>query len=198
MTALRPEREGTSSYGPHDPYDGSAAFEAAVGQLGDPLTDPLPGGNEQPHQQYYEPPQYEDPAVGYEPTAAYPQVPPSPSYPQFSAYEQPGAYAYTPEDPGAYSEAALASAETLIAPVVPSLPADDATAAPRQDDETMALRQADAKAVKRPEDAVSRETAPPAPGGRAARRRAAQAAAKQGGKRARRPGPAAEGARRGG
>ncbi|WP_030259370.1 class E sortase [Streptomyces violens] len=183
MTALRPEREGTSSYGPHDPYDGSAAFEAAVGQLGDPLTDPLPGRNEQAHQQYYDPPhppQYED--AGYEPTAAYPQVQPAASHPQFSAYEQAGGYAYAPEDPGAYSEAALASAETLIAPAVPSVPADDETVVPRQDDETMALRQADAKAVKRPEDAVSRETAPPAPGGRAARRRAAQAAAKQGGK----------------
>ncbi|MER7394412.1 class E sortase [Streptomyces sp. NPDC000151] len=184
MTALRPEREGTSSYGPHDPYDDSDAFEAAVGQLGDPLTDPLPGRNEQAHQQYsgqahqryYDQPRYEDPAAGYEPTAV---------YPQFSAYEQAGTYAYSQEDPGAYSEAALAAAETLIAPAVPSLPADD---------ETMALRQADAKAVKRPESAVSRETAPPAPGGRAARRRAAQAAAKRGGKRARRPAPAAEAA----
>ncbi|MFC6065002.1 class E sortase [Streptomyces ochraceiscleroticus] len=201
MTALRPEREGTSSYGPHDPYDGSAAFEAAVGELGDPLTDPLPGRNQHEHQQYYDQPQYEDPAAGYEPTATYLQVPsyePTAAYPQVPAYEQAGTYAYAQEDPGAYSEAALASAETLIAPAVPYLPADDETVTPRQDDETMALRQADAKAVKRPEDAVSRETETPAPGGRAARRRAAQAAAKQGGKRARRAAPAAEAARRGG
>ncbi|MFI7103840.1 class E sortase [Streptomyces sp. NPDC050161] len=52
MTTTRPERDGRSQ----DPYDqpspgyeaagtygGDAAFEAAVGQLNDPLTDPLPG-----------------------------------------------------------------------------------------------------------------------------------------------------------
>ncbi|MEU7156241.1 class E sortase [Streptomyces chrestomyceticus] len=45
MTDLRPERDGRS-YEPSRDADGSydrAAFEAAVGQLDDPLTDPLPG-----------------------------------------------------------------------------------------------------------------------------------------------------------
>nr|WP_307805782.1 class E sortase [Streptomyces chrestomyceticus] len=45
MTDLRPEREGRS-YEPSRDADGSydrAAFEAAVGRLDDPLTDPLPG-----------------------------------------------------------------------------------------------------------------------------------------------------------
>ncbi|MGW7572721.1 class E sortase [Streptomyces sp. NPDC054765] len=57
MTDLRPEREGRSyepdgpqqSYapqeprGPQDPYGQPDAFEVAVGQLDDPLNDPLPG-----------------------------------------------------------------------------------------------------------------------------------------------------------
>ncbi|POX41020.1 class E sortase [Streptomyces sp. Ru73] len=55
----------------------------------------------------------------------------------------------------------------------------------------MTLRQADRKAVKPREDAVSRETATPVTGGRAERRRAAQAAAKRGGRRGRRAAPAA-------
>ncbi|MEU7254726.1 class E sortase [Streptomyces rimosus] len=45
MTDLRPEREGRS-YGPSRDADGTyerEAFEAAVGQLADPLMDPLPG-----------------------------------------------------------------------------------------------------------------------------------------------------------
>ncbi|WP_181923786.1 class E sortase [Streptomyces inhibens] len=56
MTALRPEREGRSyepyepeppyvpqdPHGPQDPYGQPDAFEAAVGQLNDPLNDPLP------------------------------------------------------------------------------------------------------------------------------------------------------------
>ncbi|MFH8749313.1 class E sortase [Streptomyces rimosus] len=45
MTDLRPEREGRS-YGPSRDADGTydrGAFEAAVGQLADPLMDPLPG-----------------------------------------------------------------------------------------------------------------------------------------------------------
>ncbi|CAM5640707.1 Class E sortase OS=Streptomyces paromomycinus OX=92743 GN=GKJPGBOP_04156 PE=4 SV=1 [Streptomyces rimosus subsp. rimosus] len=45
MTDLRPEREGRS-YGPSRDADGRndrEAFEAAVGQLADPLMDPLPG-----------------------------------------------------------------------------------------------------------------------------------------------------------
>ncbi|MEU6113916.1 class E sortase [Streptomyces sp. NPDC047117] len=225
MTALRPEREGTSSYGPYDQYGDPAAFEAAVGQLGDPLTDPLPGQDDggrgaepaqnqraasaydraaRPYDQpsdfqpaagfqqssdfpsaagYQQTADYQQPA-GYEPTALFDRIPAhdQPSAPgRASAYDQPSAYEQGPA--GAYSAAALAAADTVIAPAVPSLPADD---------ETMALRQADPKAVKRPEDAVSRETTPPTTGGRAERRRAAQAAAKRGGRRGRHATPAAE------
>ncbi|MER5824258.1 class E sortase, partial [Streptomyces mirabilis] len=52
MTALRPERESGAAYGGtgddgssygQQPYGGPGAFEAAVEQLADPLTDPLPG-----------------------------------------------------------------------------------------------------------------------------------------------------------
>ncbi|MFF9480424.1 class E sortase [Streptomyces sp. NPDC014733] len=102
-------------------------------------------------------------------------------------------------------------------PSAPSVP--PATAGPVADDETMALRQAertggpgggtfgsdavsretapDAASVSRetdedPGEAVSRETADaPAPGGRAARRKAAQQAAKRGGRRGKRSGAAA-------
>ncbi|MET8136004.1 class E sortase [Streptomyces sp. NPDC006290] len=42
MTALRPERD-SSPYGGEAAYGGAGAFEAAVGGLPDPLTDPLPG-----------------------------------------------------------------------------------------------------------------------------------------------------------
>ncbi|WP_407702520.1 class E sortase [Streptomyces niger] len=220
MTALRPEREGMSSYGPYDPYDDSVAFEAAVGQLGDPLTDPLPGQDDgqglgpgpaqgqeavtaydQAARPYDQPAGPQDPAgypqtagypqsaAAYEPTAVFDQVPaydarayddPAPAPGQALAYDH---SATEVAGHGTYTEAALAAADTVIAPAVPSLPVDD---------ETMALRQADPKAVKRPEDAVSRETTPPATGGRAERRRAAQAAAKRGGKRGRRAAPAAE------
>jgi sortase A len=42
VTALRPERD-SSPYGGEAAYGGAGAFEAAVGGLADPLTDPLPG-----------------------------------------------------------------------------------------------------------------------------------------------------------
>ncbi|MFI9029687.1 class E sortase [Streptomyces sp. NPDC053560] len=227
MTALRPEREGTSSYGPYDPYGDPAAFEAAVGQLGDPLTDPLPGQDDggqgaqpvqnqqaasaydqaaRPYEQpsgfrpaadlqqpsdfpsvagYQQTADYQQPAA-YEPTALFDRIPahdqpPAPG--RAPAYNQPSAYEQGPAHDRASAQAALAAADTVVAPAVPSLPADD---------ETMALRQADPKAVKRPGDAVSRETTPPTTGGRAERRRAAQAAAKRGGRRGRHATPASE------
>ncbi|MFE3772924.1 class E sortase, partial [Streptomyces sp. NPDC059122] len=66
MTALRPEREGRPyephedpPYTPHEPYAPTApyrrsdAFETAVGQLDDPLNDPLPGRSPAPHPDPY-------------------------------------------------------------------------------------------------------------------------------------------------
>ncbi|MFJ6832635.1 class E sortase [Streptomyces sp. NPDC091209] len=49
MTALRPERD-SSPYGGEAAYGGAGAFEAAVGGLADPLTDPLPGQGQGPAQ----------------------------------------------------------------------------------------------------------------------------------------------------
>ncbi|WP_438827479.1 class E sortase [Streptomyces lydicus] len=82
-------------------------------------------------------------------------------------------------------------------PAVSPAPAAAAGPASWRDDETMALRQAekpDGDSVSRETDTtVSRETAAadPAPGGRAARRKAAQEAAKRGGRRGRHSGAAA-------
>ncbi|MFF2805977.1 class E sortase [Streptomyces sp. NPDC058000] len=66
MTALRPEHEGRpyephedppytphEPYAPTDPYGRSDAFETAVGQLDDPLNDPLPGRSAAPHPEPY-------------------------------------------------------------------------------------------------------------------------------------------------
>ncbi|MGW1373375.1 class E sortase [Streptomyces sp. NPDC002446] len=117
-----------------------------------------------------------------------------------------------------YSGPAAASAKprpvSHAAPVTPASPAP-APGAPsaskpgtpwRNDDETMALRQAekrgrgvsretDADVSRETDTAVSRETATsastPLPGGRAARRKAAQEAAKRGGRRGRHGGSAA-------
>ncbi|KAB1986662.1 class E sortase [Streptomyces triticiradicis] len=52
MTALRPERD-SSPYGGEAAYGGAGAFEAAVGGLADPLTDPLPGQGQGVPQQGY-------------------------------------------------------------------------------------------------------------------------------------------------
>ncbi|WDT56326.1 class E sortase [Streptomyces sp. G7(2002)] len=82
-------------------------------------------------------------------------------------------------------------------PAVSPAPAAATGPASWRDDETMALRQAekrDGDSVSRETEAtVSRETAAvdPAPGGRAARRKAAQEAAKRGGRRGRHSGAAA-------
>ncbi|MFJ5274960.1 class E sortase [Streptomyces sp. NPDC088358] len=57
MTALRPERESGAAYGAaggdgssygQQPYGAPGAFEVAIEQLGDPLTDPLPGSGPTP------------------------------------------------------------------------------------------------------------------------------------------------------
>lgn len=228
MTALRPEREGSSHepyepdrsyaaqgpYGPQEPPGQADAFEEAVGQLNDPLNDPLPGhASPAPASPVPAPTPYGQPGRGrrrgkpaeegvrqgspwfrphLEPDTSRPDR--QPHGPQTAA---PGAgYEAAPRrvSPGPIARPYAAPA----APVSPA-PAPAAAAAPapgRNDDETMALRQAEKPAgdpvSRETETTVSRETAAePAPtGGRAARRKAAQEAAKRGGRRGRHGGTA--------
>ncbi|MGW2415768.1 class E sortase [Streptomyces tubercidicus] len=226
MTALRPEREGRPyepneperSATPQDPYRQPDAFEAAVERLADPLTDPLPGQTPPAPA----PGPYGQPGRGrrrgkpaqegggqgspwfrphLEPEA--PSRPDPQSYgPQTAAYGQAHGSGYLPRPATAEPIAPRDAAPEAPAPPAPAprvSPAPAAAAAPAswQDDETMALRQAE----KADEDSVSRETgaavsretaaAPPSSGGRAARRKAAQEAAKRGGRRGRHSGAAA-------
>ncbi|MEU5210876.1 class E sortase [Streptomyces sp. NPDC020742] len=211
MTATRPEREGRSSdpyeqppYGPQGRYRQPDAFEAAVGQLNDPLNDPLPGQQA--------PPPSAAPGTGRRRrhAAPGPTQEPAPTdgaqgSPWFRPHQQPEQQApagpirapYTaPEAPQA------AQPSPASTPVTP--PAAPPSAPWPNDDATMALRQAEkgrgddvsretgAGVSRETETAVSRETTssatPPAVGGRAARRKAAQEAAKRGGRRRRHSG----------
>ncbi|MFE1170860.1 class E sortase [Streptomyces sp. NPDC058773] len=214
-----PER----SYPRQDRHGQPDAFEAAVERLADPLTDPLPGQTPQAPA----PGTYGQPGRGrrrgkpaqeggpqgspwfrphLEPEG--PTRPDRQSYgPQAAAYGP--AYRSVPRpaasEPIAPREAAPETPAPSASvprvspndPAVSPAPATAAASAPWQDDETMALRQAE----KADGDNVSRETgttvsrettATPTPGGRAARRKAAQEAAKRGGRRGRRGGAAAE------
>ncbi|MEU9110733.1 class E sortase [Streptomyces sp. NPDC048483] len=261
MTALRPEREGRPNepyesdqpyaseqrpapqapHDPLDPYGPPDAFEAAVGQLSDPLNDPLPGQAAQPPAPGPEP--YEQPG----PPAQHAASDGSPWFRPHREGEQPGPldpppapepHSYGPTarrpgifgpEPGAYDQGrdygpgyeTFTAADSTPAPYAapePPAPAAPAPVSPppsaagsQQDDETMALRQAEEPSTGRDgadvsretddhadvsretdaDDAVSRETsAAPAPGGRAARRKAAQEAAKRGGRRGRHGGGA--------
>ncbi|TBO60354.1 class E sortase [Streptomyces kasugaensis] len=284
MTALRPEREGRAHepheppqqpyepqdpYGRRDPFETDDAFEAAVGQLDDPLNDPLPGrpapapapapygqhrrtapaaqpappaassgtggrhanrpqdsgqgapqatqGAGRQGSPWFRPHQEPEPPVRSQPPdRPQPQHQPPPPQPYEAAPPQPRPYVPEPaghgqgHGPGYTSEPT--PSEPISAPyAVPRAPAParPPSGGPRQDDETMALRQAeelgatrfDGHAPDRETDAVSRETTDsretamvPSSGGRAARRKAAQEAAKRGGKRGRHGGPAAAGA----
>ncbi|MGW7485437.1 class E sortase [Streptomyces sp. NPDC054786] len=207
--------------GSQDPYGQPDAFEAAVEQLDDPLNDPLPGqaapapgpapygqpgrgrrrgkaaqedGRQgspwfRPHLEPEGPSQPDRQSQGAE-TAAYGQG-------YGSGYDSRPASTEPISQPYAAPEA---PAPPAPAPAVSPAPAAAAAATPWLDDnETMALRQAeksDGESVSRETDAsVSRETeastSAPASGGRAARRKAAQEAAKRGGRRGRHSGATA-------
>ncbi len=246
MTALRPEREGrpyepyvpSQQYAPQDqheppdPYKQPEAFEAAVGQLSDPLNDPLPGraapaqaASQDSHADAAQP-AGEPAEAGHDParqgspwfrphlepeqTAQQPPARPSaggsgtygPSAPRRQRRQVPGQAGPNQGYPSGY-ESYTAPAEPRPEPYAPTEPftrpkpsAPAATPAPvptpspvpekAWDDETMALRQAEKPGAGRDADAVSRETdAAPSAGGRAARRKAAQEAAKRGGKHGR-------------
>ncbi len=195
MTAVRPENAGG-----RPSYEDTGAFEAAVSQLGDPLSDPLPGHPSAPRperaaqgqaggwagygQSGYDP--------GYDPGYAepYPQaVPryqqPAPAAPQ--AFQPPPRTPMGPEPTPPLPEPQ--TARTAALPVVGDVGEDAAPplgrAARRRaaqagaPTETMTATPSPADPAR---DAVSAaDDAAPVPGGRAARRQAA----KHGGRRAR-------------
>ncbi|MFE9990669.1 class E sortase [Streptomyces sp. NPDC005381] len=174
MTALRPERD-SSSYGGEAAYGGADAFEGAdtrafggaggfettVAGFADPLTDPLPGqaqGQAQAHGQAqargHARPQGQAQAHGYGPDGlALQWSSGQPPAPQH-ARSAPSA----PRPPSSYEEA------------VAALPLDD---------ETVALRLADLPGTG--EGSAAGTAGTPAPGGRAARRKAARRRGRHGG-----------------
>ncbi|MBA2945353.1 class E sortase [Streptomyces himalayensis] len=167
MTALRPERDGAPydeydeyAYGGAQAYDGADAFEAAVDQLADPLSDPLPGQQAlrgESHSspwfrvaQSPEPPsagRQERHASGDDPLGyasdwhGSQEVPSQPSYEeQAASYGQEGyARPYTgPQDPSAAAPAPSPRA-TPAAAAGPVLPLNDG-ASVGADGETVGLR----------------------------------------------------------
>ncbi|MFJ8026603.1 class E sortase [Streptomyces sp. NPDC096311] len=162
MTALRPERESGAAYGGtgddgssygQQPYGGPGAFEAAVEQLADPLTDPLPGqewSGQGQHQYAVDGPE------GY-------------------ARDWQGA-------PGGAQNPAPAYGEPLTRPM-PGY-AEPVVAAPKLDDETVALRASEVSEARRRAEQLAgraRNEGMPASGGRAARRKAARRHGRHGG-----------------
>ncbi|MEU1033533.1 class E sortase [Streptomyces mirabilis] len=162
MTALRPERESGAAYGGtgddgssygQQPYGGPGAFEAAVEQLADPLTDPLPGQEWSGQGQHQ--------------------------------YAADGPEGYAPDWQGVPG-GAQAPAPAYGAPPTRPTPvyAEPVVAAPKLDDETVALRASEvSEARRRAEQLAGRATneGMPAPGGRAARRKAARRHGRHGG-----------------
>ncbi|WP_055563965.1 class E sortase [Streptomyces atriruber] len=173
MTDLRPERDSSGApYDADDAYGDAGAFEAAVDDLADPLTDPLPGQHPSPwfrsggaepertpaartaaepqEQEWYDPEGYARDWYGQQqqpqqqPPPAQGQQPP-PQTPEPTYEQLYGAYA--PEQP------------------VSEQPAP--TYEPVSDDETVGLRTDDTRRIAEPEPDRPTE-------GRAARRKAAK------------------------
>ncbi|MGW7606009.1 class E sortase [Streptomyces sp. NPDC054766] len=184
MTALRPERD-SSPYGGEAAYGGAGAFEAAVGGLADPLTDPLPGqGQGQGVQQqgygsdWYAAQQQAQAAqfqaaqaaqlqaaqaaqVQAAQTQAMPSTPASaPSYAEMYGRTYPPQYQ---EPAAAQYRGPVAAPRTE--PVAPRLPVDD---------ETVALRLPDLPGRAAGSARAAGSGTVPASGGRAARRKAAR------------------------
>ncbi|MFE5367535.1 class E sortase [Streptomyces mirabilis] len=192
MTALRPERESGAAYGGtgddgssygQQPYGGPGAFEAAVEQLADPLTDPLPGsrGAARPGGRHAAPlPADVPPAavsgggLGHE-------------------WSGQGQHQYAVDGPEGYARnwqgapgGAQDPAPAYDAPLTRPMPlyAEPVGAAPKLDDETVALRASEVSEARRgAEQLAGRATneGMPAPGGRAARRKAARRHGRHGG-----------------
>ncbi|WP_415937888.1 class E sortase [Streptomyces sp. 039-1] len=180
MTALRPERD-SSSYGGEAAYGGADAFEGAdtrafggaggfdatVAGFADPLTDPLPGqaqGRAQAHGQGQAPGQAQARAH------ARPQ-----GQAQAQAYGPDGlALQWSSGQPPAPQHARSAPSASR-----PPSSYEEAVAALPLDDETVALRLADLPGAGQRSAAGTAGT--PAPGGRAARRKAARRRGRHGG-----------------
>ncbi|MGW7044426.1 class E sortase [Streptomyces avermitilis] len=190
MTALRPERESGaygdagehgSSYG-QQPYEAAGAFEvpgafeqrgafaAAVEQLADPLNDPLPGAGPAGR------PAYEGGQGAYAAPAA-----PVQEAGYYPSYEEPVAPPlYTGQVPAPVPQPYPGP---VAAPVPPSHDQPVAMAPPL-DDRTVALRAADVAEARRMADGGASgagSASISAPGGRAARRKAARRQGRHGG-----------------
>ncbi|MFF1359074.1 class E sortase [Streptomyces sp. NPDC058297] len=208
MTALRPEREGASYE--HEPYEAAGAFEAAVQRLDDPLNDPLPGQHPSP---WFRATDDTDATDGSQAPRPDPQQPlqahPSPHLspqpeqewydPQGYAQDWYGGEQHTPQSAQVQHTPQPPQVQQTPQPsyVPPVREYEASPPRPVPDDETVALRTADARRMVEPDtDAYTaaetdnesdsgsgtpereRSAAPVVTGGRAARRKAA----KQGGR----------------
>ncbi|QFQ98757.1 class E sortase [Streptomyces phaeolivaceus] len=157
MTALRPERE-SAPYGGEAAYGGAESFEAEAFEPGAPFGDTA------------EPQQW--------------AAQQAPQYSQGDWYGQQEPYGRQPFDAfGAYGPPPQAqydgSYEAYAAPTAPTgLPAETAQEHPPIDEETVALRVEEARRLAAAAEPIP---APPAPGGRAARRKAARRHGRHGG-----------------
>ncbi|MFE2967349.1 class E sortase [Streptomyces sp. NPDC059340] len=192
MTALRPERESGAAYGDigdngpsygQQPYGGPGAFEAAVEQLADPLTDPLPGSGAAARpggRHAATPPADVPPAAGSEGGLR-------------QEWSGQGQHQYAVDGPEEYTrdwqgsprgaqDPAPGYGEPLTRPM--PMYAEPVGAAPKLDDATVALRASEvSEARRRAEQLAGGATNEgiPAPGGRAARRKAARRHGRHGG-----------------
>ncbi|WP_326721922.1 class E sortase [Streptomyces sp. NBC_00243] len=198
--------EGAEALASAEAIAGAQAFEAAVEQLADPLTDPLPGQRQSAAGQ--QPATGQQPAPGQQriplqqPAAPLQQTPPQqpapvPGTPQQQEWYDPEGYAHEwyaapeptrPREP-AYEEPVAAP---YVEPVAPPyrgpgpMPYEQPRAAPAPlDDETVALRVPESIPVPPRIGGTAGTTAGsaavPAPGGRAARRKAARRHGRHGG-----------------
>ncbi len=220
MTSVRPENSGGRQAGPRS-FGDTAEFHAAVEQLADPLSDPLPGGR-QPQQPSPYPPVpdssgwYPQGQQQYAQPYHQPQNPPqdqqrhqphqqpdpgmdcSPGYPQaYDGY----APAYAPQEPAAAPApayeppAAYGRPEPVYEPSRGYEPAAATASSPARSDATAVLPVVDDSDAPReysgdPGQDAGFEAEPPAPGGRAERRKAARRGGGTGRRRTGAPGTA--------
>ncbi|WP_055713464.1 class E sortase [Streptomyces torulosus] len=164
MTALRPERE-SAPYGGEAAYGGAESFEAEDFST-------LPPAD--PPQQWYAPPQAQPQEMDYPQGDWYgrrdyaePSYEPRSRTPYGEPFENYEPTAYQAPRPSAYEPA-----------VHEHTPVDTAQEHPPIDEETVALRVEEARRLAAEAEAIQ---TPPAPGGRAARRKAARRHGRHGG-----------------
>ncbi|MGJ5826578.1 class E sortase [Streptomyces ossamyceticus] len=163
MTALRPERE-SAPYGGEAAYGGAESFEAEDFRTRPPADPP---------QQWYAPPQAQPQEMDYSQGDWYGRRDyTEPSYePRRTPYGEP----FENYEPTAYQ----APPPSAYEPVVHEHPSvDTAQEHPPIDEETVALRVEEARRLAAEAEALQ---TPPAPGGRAARRKAARRHGRHGG-----------------